>query len=408
VRSAAAVVVLAGMILFAYYRTESLLPILAAALLLVAVLFRAAKASLCPLDWVVLLVLLYEIPSLWASRFPANGASSARIVCAAVLLYFAARLAVGTPKHMLLVSALVGIGGVALAWIALSRFNGQYQAMQAVGFSDLVAFRSRLIVPGRQWVLGEWFTLVLSTLPFAFGVAVGFWVERRRAFAAVAALMAVFIAAALMLSCSRVIFWGVAAFAVVAGAISAACRILPIRAALVLVAVALAIVGAVVTLENAVYPGIVSAYVGRQASQTRSTEGRLTIWRRSGKVFRLSPVWGVGSGNAPLFLTPTADQEETTGFASRTYSLPIQILTEKGVIGAAFYLAVLVLAGWEARRKLRNPRVSPQMKGMTCCLAAGAVAVLFRELTYSSLLEHSATAMLFAMSLALLAAEEPA
>jgi O-antigen ligase len=88
--------------------------------------------------------------------------------------------------------------------------------------------------------------------------------------------------------------------------------------------------------------------------------------------------------------------------------LPIQILTEKGVIGAAFYLAVLVLAGWEARRKLRNPRVSPQMKGMTCCLAAGAVAVLFRELTYSSLLEHSATAMLFAMSLALLAAEEPA
>ena len=65
-------------------------------------------------------------------------------------------------------------------------------------------------------------------------------------------------------------------------------------------------------------------------------------------------------------------------------------------------LAVLVLACREAHRKLRSPKVSPQMKGMTCCFAAGIVAVLFRELTYSSLFEHAATAMLFAMLLALL------
>jgi uncharacterized membrane protein YgaE (UPF0421/DUF939 family) len=69
---------------------------------------------------------------------------------------------------------------------------------------------------------------------------------------------------------------------------------------------------------------------------------------------------------------------------------------------------VLLLAAWEAHRKLRNPNVSQQTKGMICCMAAGVVAVLFRELTYSSLLEHAATAMLFAMILAFLAAEEPA
>ena len=115
-----------------------------------------------------------------------------------------------------------------------------------------------------------------------------------------------------------------------------------------------------------------------------------------------------GSGNAPLFLTSSADQEETTGFASRTFSLPLQVLTEKGAIGAVLYLTVLVLAGWQAHQKLRNPKVSCEMKGLTCCVAAGIVAVLFRELTYSSLLEHAATAMLFTMTLALLAAEEPA
>jgi O-antigen ligase len=153
---------------------------------------------------------------------------------------------------------------------------------------------------------------------------------------------------------------------------------------------------------------VLKAYAGGHTSQARSTEGRLAIWKRSAEVFKQSPLWGVGSGNAPLFLTSSADQEETTGFASRTFSLPVQLLTEKGVIGTAVYLAVLVLAGLAAHRKLRSPKVSLQMKGLTCCLLAGVIAVLFRELTYSSLLEHAATAMLFAMSLALLAGEEPA
>jgi O-antigen ligase len=346
------------------------------------------------------------VPSLWLSRFPANGVSSARIASIVVLFYFAIRLVASTSKMILLMLALVSAGGVALAWIAFSRFDGQFHAMQTAGFSDVVAFRSRLIVPGPRWVLGEWFTLVLSTLPFAFAASIWCWIKRHRAFAVVMALMPVLITGALLLSCSRAVFWGIVAFVVLASAVSAAYRILRTTVAVFLVAAMLAVIGAVLLVENAIYPGVAGAYVGRQTSQTRSTEGRLSIWRRSADIFRLSPVWGVGSGNAPLFLTSSAEQEETMGFASRTYSLPIQVLTEKGAIGAALYLAVLVLAGWEAHRKLRNPKLAPELKAFTGCLVAGVVAVLFRELTYSSLLEHAATAMLFSMSLALLAAEE--
>ncbi len=180
------------------------------------------------------------------------------------------------------------------------------------------------------------------------------------------------------------------------------------RAVLASAAVALCMLGLVLFADNAVYPGIARAYMGSQTSQVRSTEGRLAIWKRSAKVFRISPVWGVGSGNAPLFLAGSADPEETTGFASRTFSLPIQMLTEKGVIGTGIYLAVLVLVASAAHRKLRSSKTTLESKGMICCFAAGVIAVLFRELTYSSLLEHAATAMLFAMCLALLVNEEPA
>jgi O-antigen ligase len=361
-----------------------------------------------PLDWAVLLVLVYEVPSLLLSRYPANGLRAATTVCVAGLLYFLVRLVVRTSRQAVLMAALVGAGGVALAGFALMQFNEQVHLLKANSLTEIVAFRAKLIAPPAPWVLGEWFTLVLLTLPLASAVPVFLWLDRRRVLAASVAVMPIGIAAGLLLSCSRAVFWGLIVFTVVAVATAAAYRTIRTKVALIAIAGTLGALGLVLATENVFCPGVAGAYAGQQTSQARSTEGRLAIWKRSADIFKLSPVWGVGAGNAPLFLTSSADQEETTGFASRTFSLPIQVLTEKGVIGAALYLAVLVLAGWEAHRRLRNPKVSPQVKALTCCLVAGVVAVLFRELTYSSLLEHAATAMLFTMCLALLAAEEPA
>jgi O-antigen ligase len=396
------------LIALAYYGVGSILFWLSAAILVAVGLGRTAALRLRLLDCAVLAVGTYEIPSLTMSRYSANSVAAARVVCAAALLYFLARLAARTAHGIVVVSALVGAGGIALGWTALSQFGEHASALRAAGLSGIVAFRSRLILVPAPWILGEWFTLVLLTLPFALAVAAFFWLGRNRIAAVGAALFTLAIAAALLLSCSRAVAGGVLVLFGSISVLAAAYRVMRIKAALILTAGALCALGCVLTAENALYPGIAEAYTGRHTSQVRSTEGRLAIWKRSADVFRLSPLWGVGSGNAPLFLTSTADQEETTGFASRTYSLPIQLLTEKGALGAALYLALLVMAGAAAHRKLRSPNTSAQMKGMTCCLAGGAIAVLFRELTYSSLLEHAATAMLFAMCLALIAAEEPA
>ena len=396
------------LIALAYYGVGSVLLWLSAAILVAVGLGRSTPLRLHPLDWAVLAVWTYEIPSLAMSRYSANSLAAAKVVCAGALLYFLARLAARTAQSAVVVSALVGAGGVALGWTALSQFGEHASALHAAGLSGIVAFRSRLILVPAPWILGEWFTLVLLTLPFALAVAAFFWLGRNRLAAVGAALFTLAIAEALLLSCSRAVAGGVLVLFGSTSVLAAAYRVMRIKAALILATGALCALGGVLAAENALYPDIAEAYTGRHTSQVRSTEGRLAIWKRSAEVFRLSPLWGVGSGNAPLFLTSTADQDETTGFASRTYSLPIQLLTEKGALGAALYLALLALAGAAAHRKLRSPNTSAQMKGMTCCLGAGVIAVLFRELTYSSLLEHAATAMLFAMCLALIAAEEPA
>jgi O-antigen ligase len=391
---------------FGYAGAGSLPLLLSGVVLLAVLLSQPAASRLRPLDWGMLLVLVYEIPSLRLSPFPANGLRSAATISVAALLYFLVRLVARTSSRALVVAAVVGAGGLLLAWFAVSQFNGHFQELRANGLSDAIAFRYRLIVPPSRWVLGEWFTLLLMTLPSAFAVSVPLWLTGRWKLAAVALLPTSVIAAALTLSCSRAVFWGVALFFVALFAVGILYRVVSFRAGAIGMVSALCGLTVLVLVENVLYPGVLEAYASRHTSQARSTEGRLAIWKRSVDVFKLSPLWGVGSGNAPLFLAASAEEDQTTGFASRTFSLPVQVLTEKGIVGAALYLAVLVLAGREAHRKLRNPIVSPQTKGLTCCMVAGIIAVLFRELTYSSLLEHAATAMLFTMSLAFLAAEE--
>jgi len=392
---------LPSLAILAYYTTAAL-PVLAGILFTCAFFAPARKADLRPLDWAILALLLYEIPSLALSRYPASGMTFARILSTAVAFYFTLRLA---PAKPLLSSVTAAAGGFALACQALARFDAQFHALEAVGFSDIIAFRSHLIALGTRWVQGEWFTLVLTTLPIAAAVPVALWAARRHKWALAAASAPVLIAAALLLSCSRAIFWSVPVFAAAAVALAAAYRIFRPTAAAALLAVLLAAAGAILLIENAIYPGIAGAYFARQASQTRSTEGRFAIWKRSAGIFQLAPLTGLGTGNAPWYLASDSEPE-TTGFASRTFSLPVQLLVEKGAIGALLYLAALALAAWEAHRKLRHPKLPLQSKALACCLAAGAVAVLFRELTYSSLFEHEPTAMLFAMSLALLATPE--
>jgi O-antigen ligase len=397
-----------GCIAVAYSQLGGWPLILVVFTLAVGFFFRPQREQLCETDAAMVLIVVLETASLLPSRYAHNGVSSVKLTVSSVLYYAVVRIVAHGMGQLSAISLTVTTGGVGLAWFALTQFSRSFYELQANGLSSAVAFRYRLISPPSSWVLGEWFTLVLMTLPFAFALPVFLWVTRRPKLAAMSLLLTAAIAAALTLSCSRAVFWSVAFFFVAVFTVVSFYRICPIKAAGIGAASALFALAVLVLAENAFFPGVLDAYTGGHTSQARSTEGRLAIWKRSIDAFKASPLWGVGSGNAPLYLAASADDDETTGFASRTFSLPIQLLTEKGIIGTALYLAVLLLAMREGHRKLRNPKVSPQMKGMTCCMVAGIISVLFRELTYSSLLEHAATAMLFAMMLALMVNEEAA
>jgi tetratricopeptide (TPR) repeat protein len=290
--------------------------------------------------------------------------------------------------------------GAYWALTGLDRFRTHFRELAEAGVTGLVAFRSRLMTPPSSWVLGDWLTVLLLALPFACAAAAWLWQTRRQWLAGVALAPVAALAATLSVSCSRAVFWSMVLFFSVACGFLAAGRIVRLRTTWLWLASALAVLCLIVAVESALYPGLWGAYTGRQTSQARSTEGRIGIWKRSTELIRAHPLWGVGSSNAALALTSTADQEDSSGFASRTFSLPVQVLVEKGIIVFLLYCVFLVLAGREFVRTLRS-EAPKAAKAMVCCFAAGLVAVLARELTYSSLFEHAATLALAAVLVAL-------
>jgi len=360
----------------------------------------AGKVSTHAVDLCVLAISASEVPSLLLSQYRANSVRTAWSVLVAALIYYTVRLTIQRGPAATVLSGLLGPGGAWLAFTGLGQFRAQARELAVVGLTDLVAFRSRLMSPPGNWVLGEWLTVLLLALPFACALAAWLWQTGRKWVAAIAVAPVLAIAAALTLCCSRSVFWSMVLFCFVAGGFMAAGRIVRVNTAGLVLASALAALGLIFSVECALYPGIFDAYAGRHTSQVRSAEGRIGIWKRSAEVIRVHPLWGVGSSNAALALTSTGDQEDTSGFASRTFSLPIQVLVEKGVVVFLVYCAFLVLVGWEFVRTLRS-EVAPAWKAMVCCFAAGLVAVLARELTYSSLFEHTLTLALAATLAAL-------
>jgi hypothetical protein len=376
-------------------------------------------------DWAALAIFAFEIPAfLVFSQYRANSIHTSEVVFEAVLAYFVTRLMIRPWARAAWLAGLLGLGGAGLACLGIVQFVGGTQQLSKIGLTDLVAFRSRLIHPIPEWVPGECFTVLLLALPFACAAAAYLWQnvrpQRPRNIGPplVALLPALLILIALSLSLSRAIFWSTILFFFLVCILVAAYRVATPRTSSLVLVGALGGLLAVMVCETALYPGIFKAYSGNHISQARSTQGRLGIWSRSLELVRGQRWWGVGSSNAALSLISSADLDETTGFASRVFSLPIQVLLEKGLIGFAVYSTFLFLTGREFHRVMRShvPRGKGRGRGpsenvrkaMQCCFAAGLVAVLFREITYSSLLEHTLTLALTLTLAALVCAGDPA
>ena len=204
--------ILAGL-LAGMYSSVASITLWFAAILLAAILLLPTKSiRMRVVDWSVLLLAAFEIPSLLFSQYRANSVRATVAIAIFALIYCATRLAIRTGLQVAFFSGLLGLGGGYLASSGVSQFHENANRLGAAGLTNLVAFRSRLITPPSPWIPGEWFTLLLLALPFACVAPVYLWQKQRKWLAAAALVVPLLITAAICLSLSRGVFWSAVVF----------------------------------------------------------------------------------------------------------------------------------------------------------------------------------------------------
>jgi putative inorganic carbon (HCO3(-)) transporter len=174
------------------------------------------------------------------------------------------------------------------------------------------------------------------------------------------------------------------------------------RSSLVALAVGLAILAALRwRVRPAIYVGVVTVIVAAAAvvvaTHTRqlglnnadaATSGRASLISGGIQIFEKRPLAGFGSG---AFATEyTKYDREAAKIVKQSHNIPITIAAEQGLIGLAFYIALVLSALLALFRGIRG---DPYRVG----IAVAFIALLLHTMLYADFLEDPVTWMLLAV-----------
>jgi len=131
--------------------------------------------------------------------------------------------------------------------------------------------------------------------------------------------------------------------------------------------------------------------MNKTVSQQKSVEGRLTKYTEALELFKKQPLLGVGGGNYTLAVERYCNAGQNDIFSPRCTNTYLQLLAERGIVGlcvyAALFAAVLLIAFRRARRDCAEAGI----------LLSAILALMFREVTFSSFFEVDSIPLLFTL-----------
>lgn len=126
----------------------------------------------------------------------------------------------------------------------------------------------------------------------------------------------------------------------------------------------------------------------RTVSQQRSTKGREIIWMNSIKQIATHPVLGAG-GYTDGYNSLARLNDSTIPFTARAYNAPIEAAISGGLLGLLTYTIFLL---YPLAKTIQFSMLSDAGTSVTSgILACGIIALLIRDMTYSSLVLHGPT-----------------
>lgn len=341
-------------------------------------------------DWAALAYVVMQIVTLTYSKDSPDTVHFIVPYISALCLYFLIRLL--APWPMASTTFIVRVAIVFGAVLAFANLTLQIESISAASklfaASDLSSIRASLPLAGGA-TRNDGLAVVLAILPFALSGSISKF-RANRYFCVVSTMAAASLVTVLILGLSRAVYVALIviliAFVILcirSGAISF------VRIALV-VASTLLFAGVTVICLKAQRPFADTFLTTHTISEQMSAEGRLTIWSESMSTLAEHPLLGSGGGIDGI-LTLKRLRYSNLPFTARMYNAPLDTLTSSGLVGFAFYGIFLLYPLWCVVRTSTHPARPSTLALISEILAAGIVALIIRDTTYSSLVIHGAT-----------------
>ena len=338
----------------------------------------------------LVLLLLNEIVNFFYSVYQPNSILFLRRLFIIIGCIFVLHKLVSNKKYrnyfIVIVSLLAGL----LAFFNLPIFFFRYYEAGIYGFDDFTQFRFLYMPLG--FFSNEWVTILFCLLPFPL---ISLFLFRRKTLIRYGFLLIIgLIVFNIFISFSRA---GILAFLLFIGLINLLFyfnRILSIKKMLLgnVVIILFFIFFAFCFTES------IRSSIYQTNSHQRSTEGRFKQWIEVSPLTHTYPYWGIGSKNYALVGSQSERLDLDSTFSGRLNNTYIQLVIEKGWIGLFVWLFAIGILVTLLFRQIKKEESLPE-KAMNCILFSAVIAILFKEIFFSSLLYNAGILFLFLLLL---------
>jgi hypothetical protein len=265
---------------------------------------------------------------------------------------------------------------------ALIRFFPAWAKLKALGFQDMTYFKDNLLY-------GDWVVNALLLLPYPIILLFRFKDRIIRLILLILATLVVCLP--LLLSFSRGAYIASLIFVGVFLAVFLRYRILP--SGVLLRFGSLMLVLMFLTSLPFIRSVYSAATMFQTASQSRSVSSRKELWTQSLNVSNKHPLLGVGAYNYAFNYMANAPRDDTKGFIRTPQNTFVGIVTEKGIVGLAAYLFLLLTFFYSACRLLVRSKENFE-KAAIITLVSALIAVCSYLMTYYAALGNQGTTAL--------------
>ena len=319
----------------------------------------------------ILIIALFEFISVF---FPGhlllnNQIKAVQGMLCVTVLWFYLRLFIFNEKQLQAIRILLSVSAGVLSILTIISYIKHKQFVSDMGSEDMISFRAYYHPLG--CLSNDWCAILLSLLPMP---VIAILYSKTTFQKLIHSLCFYLITVALLISFSRGVYIVLSFFVFLHCILSYILKCPYRKQVSIIMLIFILSSSTVICFDRKSF--LLTCQMSKTTVQKQSIEGRITKWDESIDLFKLSPVYGVGSGNYGLAYDYFI-KEKRNNITKRATNTYLQLIVEKGYVGTAIIILSLILIVYGGiKAVIRDKRKLP--------LLLALFALALREVVFSS------------------------